>query len=186
MRIGNGQASPSATRQGPRAQRPRWISPPAGVMKLNVDAAISKNTLKSASAVVARDDKGTFLGASVMVRYGITDPETMEIMACNEGLALTADLLLSKIRLACDNISAIRNIYDGGLNPYGQIVREIKARASSFVSCDFVHENRASNTDAHNLARSTVGKSLGRHVWLVTPPVGVSVGVCTSCYTTDQ
>jgi ribonuclease HI len=156
--------------------------PPARVMKLNVDAAISRNTLKSASAVVARDDKGTFLGASVMVRFGITDPETMEIMACNKGMALAADLLLSKIRLACDNISAIRNIYDGGLNPYGQIVREIKASASSFVSCDFVHENRASNTDAYNLARSMVGKSLGRHVWLVTPPVGV----CASCYTTDQ
>jgi ribonuclease HI len=88
-------------------------------MKLNVDAAFSKNTLKLASAVVARDDKDTFLGASVMVRYGISDPETMEIMACNEGMALAADLLLSKIRLACDNISAIRNIYDGGFNPYG-------------------------------------------------------------------
>jgi hypothetical protein len=33
--------------------------------------------------------------------------------------------------------------------------------------------DRRSNVDAHNLARSSIHASLGRHVWLLDPPEGV-------------
>jgi hypothetical protein len=36
---------------------PRWYPPLAGIMKINVDAAISKNGGVAAVAAVARDDK---------------------------------------------------------------------------------------------------------------------------------
>jgi hypothetical protein len=50
----------------------RWIRPPSGLVKINVDAAISKNTRTAASAVaVARDEMGHFLGASALVLQGI-------------------------------------------------------------------------------------------------------------------
>ena len=37
---------------------------------------------------------------------------------------------------------------------YGQVVKEIKARALDFLFVVFSHESRKSNVDARNLARS--------------------------------
>jgi ribonuclease HI len=81
---------------------PMWIPPPVGLSKINVDAALSKNTSKGALAAVARSADGTFLGASVAVVEGFTDPKVLEAMACREGLSLAADLLLARFRVASD------------------------------------------------------------------------------------
>ena len=68
------------------------------------------------------------------------------------------------------------------MGPYGQIVREIKTMAKDFQSVQFIHEGRGSNVDAHNLARSSLYKNLGRHVWFLDPPVGM----CNSYHDHDQ
>ena len=157
---------------------PKWIPPPADTMKINVDAAISKNTGRAAAAAVARDGTGAFQGASVLVIQGITDPESMETITCRAGLALASDLTFRKVRIASDNISvgkSIRGDEDKGI--YGHVVQEIKARAGSFVSLEFVHEGRACNADAHKLARSSIYCELGRQVWFLSPPVGICASV---------
>jgi hypothetical protein len=53
-----GMANPQVekTTRG-KSQGPQWIPPPAGVMKVNVDAAVSKNTGRASAAAVARDAK---------------------------------------------------------------------------------------------------------------------------------
>ena len=79
-----------------------WIPPPAGMVKVNVDAATSKNSNKTAIAAVVRGADGSFIGASSVVMCGLTDVETLEAMACREGLAVAADLLLRCIRVASD------------------------------------------------------------------------------------
>lgn len=56
---------------------PRWIPPPHGVAKINVDAALLKSSRLASAAAVARDEAGVFLGASAVATPGITDPETM-------------------------------------------------------------------------------------------------------------
>ena len=101
----------------------------------------------------------------------------MEAIACREGLALASDLAVRKIRLATDNISVVRNIKSGSKGVYAHIVEEIRARAGGFVCAEFVHEGRASNVDAHNLATSSVYRELGRMVWLLSPPEGVCIAV---------
>jgi hypothetical protein len=52
-------------------------------------------------------------------------------------------------------------------------VQEIKARAGDFVNAQLVHEGRVSNGDAHRLARGSISRDLGRHVWFLAPPEGV-------------
>ena len=102
---------------------PKWIPPPADTMKINVDAAISKNTGRAAAAAVARDGMGAFQGASVLVIQGITDPESMEAIACREGLALASDLTFRKVRIASDNISVVKSIRgDEDKGIYGHVV----------------------------------------------------------------
>ena len=59
-------------------QVPCWVRPPIGLAKINVDAAMSKNSGQAAAAAVARDEDGNYLGASVLVAAGQSDPEVME------------------------------------------------------------------------------------------------------------
>ena len=61
-----------------------------------------------------------------MVLEGITEPETAEVIACREGLALASDLMLTSFRLASDCANAIRSMAGTGMGPYGQVVKEIK------------------------------------------------------------
>jgi hypothetical protein len=79
--------------------RPQWIPPPSDMAKVNMDAALSKNSGICSAAAVARDGEGRFLGASALVLDGSFGPETVEVMICREGLALAADLMLQKLRL---------------------------------------------------------------------------------------
>ena len=81
---------------------------------------------------------------------GISDPETLEAMACREGLALASDLLLQRIRVASDCVNAIRSIQDKSMGKYGQITKEIRATSEQFAKVEFVHERRESNLDAQS------------------------------------
>jgi hypothetical protein len=49
----------------------------------------------------------------VLVYHGITDPETMEAVACREGLSLARDLPLRKMRVPSDSINTVRSIKVG-------------------------------------------------------------------------
>ena len=151
----------------------RWIPPPVGLVKVNVDAATSKAGAMSAIAAVARGEAGEYLGASSIVLHGVTDPEMLEAMTCREGMALAADLYLQRFKLATDCINVVKSLEGEGMGPYAQNVREIKARTGDFSEVQFAHEGRTSNNDAHNLARSSLSLDIGRHVWFLDPPVGV-------------
>ena len=52
--------------------------------------------INSAAVAVARDEAGNFLGASLLVLDGLTNPEVVEMVACWEGMAPTLDLVLQK------------------------------------------------------------------------------------------
>jgi ribonuclease HI len=152
---------------------PKWIPPPVGFAKVNVDAALSKNSSTGAIAAVVRGSDGLFLGASSVVIIGVTDPEMLEAMACREGMALATDISLQRFILASDCSNAISSIRGEGMGSYGHIVQEIKARVMEFQTVQFVHEGRKSNVDAHVLARSSIYLELGRHVWFIDPPQDV-------------
>ena len=141
--------------------------------KLNVDAALSKNSRMASVVAVARDGAGRFLGASAVVMLGISDPETMEVLALREGLALANDLSLSRLRMASDCANAVRGMADSTSGVYGQIVKELKEGAAAFQMMEIVHEQRDANFDAHTLARSMLISSTGRYVWFSDPPDGV-------------
>jgi ribonuclease HI len=91
----------------------KWLPPPVGVAKLNVDAALSKNENKATVAAIARDENGSFLGASVLVVDEGCDPEVLEAAACREGLALASDLNLHRLRVASDCVNAVNAINKG-------------------------------------------------------------------------
>ena len=81
-------------RQRTETSTPKWFPPPSGMSKLDVDVALSKNSRTASVAAVARDGAGRFLWASTVVMYGISETETMEVLALREGMALANDLAL--------------------------------------------------------------------------------------------
>jgi hypothetical protein len=50
-------------------QVPHWVRPPRGLAKINVDVAMSKNSCQAAAT-----EDGNYLGASVLVMAGQSDP----------------------------------------------------------------------------------------------------------------
>lgn len=114
----------------------RWLPPPSGLTKINVDTTLSKNEARTSS--LGGEEK--FLGASALVADGITNTEIIKLIMCRVGLALASELVLQRFRLASDNLNVIRSLKEGSLSTYGYIVQEIKARPSDFQIVDCVHE----------------------------------------------
>ena len=85
-------------------------SPPSGVVKINIDAALFKNTSTASAAAIARDEDGRFMGASALVLQGIVDPEVVESIACREGMALASNLRADGLRLASDCLNIVKSI----------------------------------------------------------------------------
>jgi hypothetical protein len=99
----------------------KWIAPPHGWVKINVDVATAKNGPGGAVAVVCRSEAGTFMGASTLTISGLDNPATLEAMACREALALTQDLTLSHICVASDCLEVIRNLQQPYMGAYSII-----------------------------------------------------------------
>ena len=49
------------------------------------------------------------------------------------------------------------------------IIHKIIEYSSSFILCNFVHEFRTLNFEAHNLAKHALQLGVGRHVWFGDP-----------------
>ena len=96
----------------------RWIPPPSGCTKFNVDAAMGKSDGKSAVAVIARSSDEKYLGASSLVLTGYGDPETLEAMAIREAFATANDLLVTKLRPSSDCLNVINTLHDGSVPVY--------------------------------------------------------------------
>jgi hypothetical protein len=92
-------------------------------MKINVDASVSKNLKVASVAGVVHDTTRSFLGAPMMVLEGILDPETLEVLACREGLALASDLGLQRFRMASNCINVVRSIQEGSLGSCGNVIK---------------------------------------------------------------
>jgi ribonuclease HI len=122
-------------------------------VKINVDAAVRKQGSVGSIAVVARDDHGSYLGASVVVIRGITDSTILEALACREALSLAMDLQLTRIEVASDSMEVINNMEGKYLGKVSTIIQEIEFRAEGLVSVSFIHEQRTSNMEAHGLKK---------------------------------
>jgi ribonuclease HI len=149
--------------------RARWVPPAPGLFKFNVDASVARSGEIGAAAAFCHDSNGVYQGASSIVIRGVTDPFTLEAIACREALALADDLGVNRIHVASDCKVVIDDITGGTNGRYGAIILEIKERASRLHEKSFSFGGRASNFEAHNLARFSTSLDIGRHLWLGNP-----------------
>jgi hypothetical protein len=157
----------------PKPKPAAWIPSPAGVVKVNVDAAVARNKDHGVAAAVARMATGQYLGSSAVLITGISDPEVLEAIAVREGQNLALDIAASKILVASDCLSVVKAWKQENLGRYSHILHEISSSSVVFSEFSLVHENRVSNNEPHVLARSVLGSPVGRYMWLGVPPEGV-------------
>ena len=146
-----------------------WKPPTEGYCKIHVDGGLSRNGEVGASAAVCRGRDGGYLGSSSIVLPGLTEPATLGMLVCGEALALAEDLSLTNIIIACDSKTIVDDINEGKGGAYDAIVKKFNSMASYFVSCLVIFEGRASNCEAHNLAKHSAMLDQGRHLWLIHP-----------------
>jgi hypothetical protein len=91
-------------------------------VKINVDVAVSKISDRAAVVAIAWDVDGIFIGASGVVSIGITDPESLEAVACREGLSLAGNTLLRWIRVASDCTNVIKSIHSDSMGFYSHVI----------------------------------------------------------------
>ena len=130
--------------------------------------------------IIYRDDQGKFIDASALVIPNITEPETLEAMACEEALALAKDCGIKKMTVASDCLNVIKNIKEMTSCSYMMIIQGINMRLRSFDYVRFAHESSDSNREGHCLAKHVRTLGPGRYVWLGSPPVFLDVNV--SCH----
>lgn len=154
----------------PSMQQSGWIPPPSGMVKANVDAAISDNLRKCAAAAIYRGEDGGFIGASVLVMNGSLEPATVEAIACREALCLAQDVGLNSIVIASDCEGVVQSIKEGTLGENAMIIKEVRELKKGRNDVIFKFESRICNGDAHNIARNSLNLNFGHHLWLVEPP----------------
>jgi ribonuclease HI len=138
--IGMLKGSADKVPRGTTPWHPKRTAPPEGLDKLNIDTAVYNANNYGAVGVVCRSRDDSFLGTSVMIVASITDPVTLEAMACREALALPADLNLQRFAIASDCLQVINNLKDTYEGSYSMIISEIKARSKDIIDVRFKHE----------------------------------------------
>ena len=147
-----------------------WLPPPPGHCKIKVDGATTKSARRKSVGVICRAIDGSFMGASAICFEGVSDPASLEALACREALALAPDLMQTQVVVASNCKEVVSNISEGNGGTHAHIIREIKQMESEFQSCSFIFECRTTNIEAHSLAKYALSLSNGRHVWLLQPP----------------
>lgn len=105
-----------------------------------------------------------------MVWEGMSDPTTLEALACNEGLAIAMDCNILKACIASDCQEVIMGIATIPKCRCLVVLNDINIRSHHFVRAEFRHESWDLNVDAHKLAKFVCTLSEGRHAWLLNPP----------------
>jgi hypothetical protein len=105
-----------------------------------------------------------------MVIDGLTDPTSLEALACSESTSLAMDMGVRKCVIASDCLEVIMNLQKQSLCAYSSVLKEIKVRSTLFQEVVFKHEGRESNCEAHALAKSVCKLVPGRYVWLLERP----------------
>jgi hypothetical protein len=106
------RAGPSETGRPGGGSAPSCIPPLVRLVKINVHAAMGKNTGIAALAAIARNEQGLFLGASSITLQGKSNPELLEVLACREAVALASDIDVRVARVASDFLAAVKMIHE--------------------------------------------------------------------------
>ncbi|XP_023878442.1 uncharacterized protein LOC111990905 [Quercus suber] len=96
----------------PRQSATRWMTPPQGVFKINVDGATSDQGRNSSIGVIIRDCNGQVVVAFSKYSHGRFVADQVEALVMEQGILLAQELQLSCVILESDALAVIQAIND--------------------------------------------------------------------------
>ncbi|CAM0872492.1 unnamed protein product [Alopecurus aequalis] len=136
-----------------------WEPPEEGWLKINIDAAVEAILGKGGTGMVARNCTGEFVFAKSIPYEGVTDPETLQVLACRDALAAAVDKGMSRlvIETDCSNVKAMWESTGGDRSACSHVVCEMRALANQLQGFKLLYVSRASNFAAHCTAKEALG-----------------------------
>jgi ribonuclease HI len=164
----------------------KWSPPPAGMVLVNVDAAIFSASRRMGLGVVIRDHNGVCLTACSEYHEEVTSPEIAEALALRRAINLAKDEGFTKIIINLDCLSVVNrvNAVEDDRSLCGPVIYDIRKLMPSFTSCSIKHVVRGLNVAAHTLAK--LSETLGCVVWRGVSPDCISEILCNDFMICDQ
>ncbi|XP_004298184.1 PREDICTED: uncharacterized protein LOC101290856 [Fragaria vesca subsp. vesca] len=147
------RAQPVANKGKRSRQEERWIFPPRGKLKLNLDGAYREDGSGGAGMLV-RDEKGIVKGAWSVHLTNLNSPLQAEAMACREGLrrAVEQGWLNIDVESDCEVLVAALNGENGGGLEVSRIIDNCRYYLILLNNSVVRHIYREANNGAHRLA----------------------------------
>ncbi|XP_071927124.1 uncharacterized protein [Coffea arabica] len=170
-----------------------WKPPTRGTIKINSDAAFSKNMGRTGIGVVARNAKGELMKAWARAELKHSEPQVEEAVAIRMGMQMAweANWRTVEFQSDCKEVVDMINKEDEQQTRIAIILKDIANMRCLFEQCTFSFVHRSGNGCAHSLAKFAV--KLAKNVeWEVCFPMwfhesaqkeykGSNPNVSTSC-----
>lgn len=150
----------------------KWLAPPSGNLKLNVDGAWNVDRRIGGYGGVFRHDRGCFVAAKCGHFLNAFSPLQAEALAFRELLVWASVRGFSKYHIWSDSLQIVDALKDPSpnLSLISQVVEDIMALLSSITGASSTHARCQSNGVVHRLDRIGVTSSQSSE-WLVAPQV---------------
>ncbi|KAF8740105.1 hypothetical protein HU200_013821 [Digitaria exilis] len=130
---------------------PSWSPPPPGQLKVNTDAAFSKDELSGATGAVVRRDDGSFVKAAARRLPSVASALIAEAEACRDGIRLVSLLPAAGIILETDSLEFVSAWMhrQQQRSEIVSILEDIQVVAADFSYFEVRHVHRMANKLAH-------------------------------------
>jgi hypothetical protein len=161
-----------------RPARSRWKKPPAGVLKVNWDAALDQSSNSMGVGVIALDEWGSVVASMCDIIPFITDPTIAEAVAASKAVVFCSEQCFQRIILEGDALEIVQGLRQEGPSwqRYGHLLEDSRARLNGLQFWQLNHVRRDANEVAHGLAKFALQQS-HKLVWSGTCPNVVQASV---------
>lgn len=127
-------------------------------MRIFFDASFNQNPGKSGSGFLVRSPKGEVLATKGTIHNYVASPFATEALACLDATRFGSDLDFRRTSILGDGRSVITKCRSEEIDrsEIRAIIHRIKVQRQRFQSIHFIHISRDFNSDAHNLATSSL------------------------------
>ncbi|KAL6222493.1 hypothetical protein ACLB2K_005885 [Fragaria x ananassa] len=144
---------PSSTHKKFRRERVKWVSPPSGRLKMNVDGAYRNDGCGGAGLIV-RNEHGSVIGAWSKKLENMNSPLHAETETTRLGLLTALQQGWKNLEVECDCavLVAALNRQSDVMVEVSRITEDCKVLMNSFENISIRHIYREANGAAHRLA----------------------------------
>nr|XP_027067422.1 uncharacterized protein LOC113693034 [Coffea arabica] len=139
-------------------QQRRWEPPKAGVIKINTDAAISNQSVRTGKGIIARNWTGKLMRAKGIMECKMGTAMEEEALAVRAALVMAKAVGWTKIEVQSDCKSVVDQINASSVHDISiaTVLEDIEELKKEFQECNFSFVYRTGNTCSHTLAQNAI------------------------------